>query len=438
MPTLPLHALQRTLRRAAAPVALSLALLGGAAIVAAQDAKPPAAQPEATTAADTQANAPKPDAQISADAKGVLDQVRDAYKNVDAIQMKGTWTAEFDVGGEKGKENAEFTSTFQAPNKFRHESKDDLVFGSTGEKIYVYAPAANRYMTKEAPKARGASSELPEPFGQILREKNPALLLAVTNDEQPLVAEGVTSVQKVADVKIGDKSYTALELKTEGDANVKVLIDPQTHFVRQYSLDMKPALVKRGQEGVNKAELTVDYADVKTGEGAKGADFAWAPPQNARDAAEAAAAADEDPSAALQGKPAPEFTLKGLDDKPVSLKDLKGSVVVLDFWATWCGPCRKGLPHLDKLYQANKGKGLKAYAVDLRETKEEVKQFVEETKLGVPVLMDTDGKVAEQYKVSGIPQTVVIGKDGKVQAVIVGFGGDSDHRLKDALEKAMK
>jgi peroxiredoxin len=383
----------------------------------------------------------KPAAQISDDAKAVLDQVRDAYHKLDAVQMKGTWNAEFDVEGEKGKQNAEFTSSFQAPNKYRHETKDDILFGSTGEKMYVYSPDANRYLTKDAPKDRAAAGDLPAPFGQILREKNPALLLAVTSDESPLVTEGVTKVEKLDDVKLeGDKSYTALRMTTDEDASVKVLIDPQTHLVRQWSFDMKPLLEKRGREKVNKAQLTVDYADVKTGDAAKPAGeaaFAWAPPQGAKDAAEVAAAKEENPAAALEGKAAPDFTLEGMDGKPVKLADLKGSVVVLDFWATWCPPCRKGLPHLDKLYQANKGKGLKAFAVDLKETKDEVKQFVEQTKLGVPVLLDTDGKVAESYKVSGIPQTVVIGKDGKVQTVIVGFG-DGDDRLDKALEKAMK
>src|SRR5688572_27978714 len=130
----------------------------------------------------------------------------------------------------------------------------------------------------------------------------------------------------------------------------------------------------------------------------------------------AIAGADADagsyPAMALEGKAAPDFKLTSLDGKPVSMADLKDSVVVLDFWATWCGPCRMSLPELQKVHEAGKGDGLRVFAVNLREDEDDVKDFVKETKLSVPVLMDTDGKVAEKYLVQPIPQTVVIGKDG--------------------------
>lgn len=384
--------------------------------------------------------AKQPAAQVSADAQSVLRQVRDSYQQATALQMEGTWKADLDVNGQKVQQDAAFTSAFEAPNRFKHESKDDLIFGSTGEKLYAYLPARNGYLTEKAPAQRAASSELPNQFGQILREKNPALLVAMTTDATPLVTDGVTKVDKVDDVKIDEKSYTALQFSTERGGDMRVLVDPDTHLIRQFSIDMKKALETSGQQNVNKAELLVDYKSVKSGDQAKGSEFAWAPPQGAKDlsAGAPAAAGGDDPAAALVGKPAPAFTLEGMDGKKVSTKDLKGSVAILDFWATWCPPCRAGLPHLDKLYQEKKEKGLKAYAVNLKEEKNEVKGFVDETKLTVPVLLDVEGSVAEKYKVSGIPQTVVLDKNGNVAAVIVGFGGEDDHRLAEAVEKAMK
>jgi peroxiredoxin len=145
------------------------------------------------------------------------------------------------------------------------------------------------------------------------------------------------------------------------------------------------------------------------------------------------------PSSELEGKPAPQFALKDMAGKDVKLADLKGQVVVLDLWATWCPPCRASLPHLDKLHEQVKDKGVKVFAVNVREEKPDVEQFVEQTKLKTPVLLDSQGEVSEKYKANAIPQTVVIGKDGKVAKVFVGFGGEESARaLREAVEKAMK
>ena len=140
---------------------------------------------------------------------------------------------------------------------------------------------------------------------------------------------------------------------------------------------------------------------------------------------------------ALEGKAAPDFKLTGLDDKQVSLADLKGSVAVVDFWATWCPPCRASLPHLDETYQKFKGDGLKVYAINVGEEKQQVQAFVEKTKLAVPVLLDSDSSVLQKYQGSGIPETVVIGKDGRIRKVLVGFGEGSEDQIVAAVKAAM-
>jgi peroxiredoxin len=138
---------------------------------------------------------------------------------------------------------------------------------------------------------------------------------------------------------------------------------------------------------------------------------------------------------ALTGKDAPDFTLNDLNGKPVAMAELKGSVVVLDFWATWCGPCRASLPGLNTIYREFKAKGLKVYAVDLEEGKETIQPVASKLIPDLTVLLDEKSAVSKKYGVSGIPQTVVIGKDGKVKKVFIGSGNESG--IKAAVEKGL-
>ena len=136
----------------------------------------------------------------------------------------------------------------------------------------------------------------------------------------------------------------------------------------------------------------------------------------------------------LIGKPAPDFELATADGGKFKLSDQKGqSVVILDFWATWCGPCVQAMPVIDGVAQAYEEKGVKLVAVNLRESLDEVKAFMEKHKLALAVAMDSDGSTAMRYKANSIPQTVIVGKDGVVAQVFVGLSPN----LKGQLEKVL-
>jgi thiol-disulfide isomerase/thioredoxin len=155
----------------------------------------------------------------------------------------------------------------------------------------------------------------------------------------------------------------------------------------------------------------------------------------------AASAEIPDPRS-LQGKDAPAFSLKTLDGKDVKLADLKGSVVVVDFWATWCPPCRASLPHIQKLADDKElaAKGLKVLVVNVREDKPTIQPFMQKNHYTFTVPLDSDGNILQHYLVTGIPTTFVIGKDGKVKAAFVGYdesegGKDVDQAVEAALKE---
>lgn len=123
----------------------------------------------------------------------------------------------------------------------------------------------------------------------------------------------------------------------------------------------------------------------------------------------------------VAGTAPPAFTLPALDGRMVSLADYKGKVVLLNIWATWCPPCREEMPSMEKLYEQLEGEDFEilAVSVDLSGA-EAVGPFVKRYGLRFPALLDTDAKVQHLYGTTGIPESFIIGRDGRIRKVIVG------------------
>jgi thiol-disulfide isomerase/thioredoxin len=144
----------------------------------------------------------------------------------------------------------------------------------------------------------------------------------------------------------------------------------------------------------------------------------------------------ETPGAALLGKPAPNFKLDLLAGGQFDLAEHKSKhIVILDFWATWCGPCRAALPVMTQIAAEYQNKDVRYFAVDLREKPDQIKAYLEKSGLKMAVPLDRDGEVGRLYKVTGIPTLVIISKDGTVQIVQVGFSPDLKEQLKGKLDQ---
>jgi thiol-disulfide isomerase/thioredoxin len=136
---------------------------------------------------------------------------------------------------------------------------------------------------------------------------------------------------------------------------------------------------------------------------------------------------------------APEFTLETLGGgKMVNLSDYKGKVVLLNFWATWCIPCRKEMPSMEELYKVLKERGFEVLAVNLeRFAEEKVSLFVSNYGLTFPILLDKDQKTAVTYQIRAIPTTYIIGKDGVIKEKIVGDKNWTRQELVEKIEGLM-
>jgi peroxiredoxin len=132
------------------------------------------------------------------------------------------------------------------------------------------------------------------------------------------------------------------------------------------------------------------------------------------------------------GTPAPDFTLPDLENKPLRLSEVKGRVILLDFWATWCAPCREALPNVELLYRDFKDKGLLVVGISAEEPRDQA-AFMEKFGYTFRFLVDANEKVKNLYGVGGIPVTVLIDRDGNIK--LFEMGSSSYDSLRETVRK---
>jgi thiol-disulfide isomerase/thioredoxin len=122
------------------------------------------------------------------------------------------------------------------------------------------------------------------------------------------------------------------------------------------------------------------------------------------------------PADATDGSPpAPEFKLANRAGGELSLSGLKGQVVMINFWASWCGPCRKEFPALDQIYSKYKPMGFQMVAINVESEKADAERFLGQTPVSFPILFDPDNKVSGNYGVSAMPTTFLVDRQGRLR-----------------------
>ena len=177
--------------------------------------------------------------------------------------------------------------------------------------------------------------------------------------------------------------------------------------------------------GSVRSDNTLSLARADLGDAVDEALFSFTPPEGATEV-EAGAEGSSGP-VDLTGAEAADFTLNDGAGNEVTLSALRGQVVLLDFWATWCGPCRVVMPTLQKLHQEYADKGLLVYGVN-NEEPTLVREFLTDNGYTFPTLRDPRSSAFMLYQAQSIPTTVIVGRDGTIAAYIVGAHREEDYR----------
>lgn len=136
---------------------------------------------------------------------------------------------------------------------------------------------------------------------------------------------------------------------------------------------------------------------------------------------------------------APDFTLSTFDDGERTLSELRGKVIVINFWATWCPPCRAEMPALQRAYDEHRGRGLEILAINttFQDSQSDAREFVNEFGLTFPILLDQAGDVSRGFELRAMPTTLFVDREGYVREVILG-GPMSEETIQTTLEVLLK
>jgi peroxiredoxin len=139
----------------------------------------------------------------------------------------------------------------------------------------------------------------------------------------------------------------------------------------------------------------------------------------------------------LVGQPAADFALRSLGNENIRLSEQLGEVVIVNFWATWCGPCRQEMPLLDDIYNKYRRAGLVLLSVNIDEGDERAAEMAQTLQVSYPVLRDERNDVAKAYQIGTLPLTVLIDREGTVRYVAEGFKPGYEQRYTDKLRELL-
>ena len=135
---------------------------------------------------------------------------------------------------------------------------------------------------------------------------------------------------------------------------------------------------------------------------------------------------------------APDFTLKSLDGNNLRLEEFRGQVVLINFWASWCGPCRQEMPLLDRLHHRYEDTGFTVLGVNVEGDSKPAQEIVDKTNVTFPVLIDEGQKVSERYDLEAMSSTIVIDRDGVIRYIHLGYKPGDESKYVEVVKKLIR
>jgi thiol-disulfide isomerase/thioredoxin len=330
-----------------------------------------------------------------------------------------------EVQGQRVETKLQVTTAFRRP--------DTLVIRISGDETVAMRYASGR-MTMLSPRENEYTVQEGISLSQIAESLEfPLPAVAVSDDPYRLLTEDCSTVGELKTDKLGDREVYRIDMTSEQGVEVANFFDK----TRSNLVGMKAAVAAPDEQG-GRMQLSMVASRVlidetpKDEEGREIDVFAFELPANAKEIKPEAESVETEK---LVGQAAPDWSLPNLAGETISLSGLKGKVVLLDFWATWCPPCREELPVLIDLAKEYRDKPFAFYAVDYSEDAATIRQFMEETGLDIPALLAAGTRITDDYRIVGIPTVFVIDKGGRIAAVHVGL--QPRERLKESIDKAL-
>ena len=377
------------------------------------------------------------------DAKAVIKRMAAHYRGLESASV--TYDVEIKADSPMGPQTFElpYDMAFARPNKLAVHGRSDLMKSgmvSDGSSLNVYVHPAGKYVERDAPKTMSEFIEVDEVmvitgptsgtemsiFTSLLSDDPVAALEATCGPATYVGREEVDGVAHDRLVLSKEQLDIHLFVPAEGDPWITRIEPDLMKFYR--SIDpTAPEMKMVINFDAWKPESPADAFVFVAPEGLVKAETLFDGPGQQEFAA-----------TELEGEPAPDFEIETIDGETFTLAEHKGKVVVLDFWATWCKPCVKALPIIQKVTSGFADQGVVFVAVDLQEPNEKVEAFMTKNGHSFTVGMDRKGAVAKLFKVGPIPQTVLIGKDGTVERVHIGLLPNLEQQLTEELETLIR
>ncbi len=368
--------------------------------------------------------------------QSLANQVDQAYKDIDQYHATVNFRMEREAGRWTSIQKGEFIIAFDRLNeRLKVDTPDtDLVIGDKKLRFRL-RQVIDRYVQTDAPSPltyEKLTGDIP------FLSQWPLVDLAMLLSEKPIQAISNNVSSSATTLSPDDDGRPRFQFNTT-EGTFTCSVNSETKRIEYVEVDVDTAAI--GMDDGSTMKLKYQYITEKVNVPLDNPVFSFA--VNANDTV--VSSVQELVSGGGMGggkgehrltdKPAPTFDLKDMDGNPIKMSDIDSNVVVLDFWATWCPPCRKGLPELQTIHDwANDEKlSVSVYAVNVGERVNDARRFWERQKFTMPVLMDTEGRIASDYGVEGIPQTVVIA-GGIVRHVHVGLARDLAGELKQQIK----